>query len=323
MRSDIIRELNAEYDRQRAINAQEETLRREKAAVLCPEIPRLEAERDQLIFGGIRGVLTGRELTDDIPARMDVINRRIRSLLLQNGLAEDYLEPVYSCRKCRDTGYCGEPVKEMCDCFRTKFFTRLYQRMGLGSAQEQTFERFDPDVFPDTPMEGRGFSQRDVMQMYLKRCRDWAENYPDNDRRTVVFMGQSGLGKTYLMHCMTKRLLEKGVNALLISAFSFLDTARRAYFSGKTEDMDTLLDADVLLIDDMGSEPLMENITIVQWFNLINERQTRGKATVVTTNLMENELRERYTERVASRLLNNEAMVLHFIGEDVRRRTSP
>ena len=49
--------------------------------------------------------------------------------------------------------------------------------------------------------------------------------------------------------------------------------------------MDTLMDTDVLMIDDMGVEPLMENITIVQWFNLINERQLRGKGTVISTNL--------------------------------------
>ena len=69
-------------------------------------------------------------------------------------------------------------------------------------------------------------------------------------------------------------------------------------------EMDTLMDTDVLMIDDMGVEPLMENITIVQWFNLINERQLRGKGTVISTNLNVEELRRRYTERITSRLLD-------------------
>ena len=77
---------------------------------------------------------------------------------------------------------------------------------------------------------------------------------------------------------------------------------------------------DVLMIDDMGVEPLMENITIVQWFNLINERQLRGKGTVISTNLNVEELRRRYTERITSRLLDGkQCMLLQFLGNDVRR----
>ena len=77
---------------------------------------------------------------------------------------------------------------------------------------------------------------------------------------------------------------------------------------------------DVLMIDDMGVEPLMENITIVQWFNLINERQLRGKGTVISTNLNVEELRRRYTERITSRLLDGkQCMLLQFLGDDVRR----
>lgn len=320
MRSEIIRELNAEYDQLRSRNAMEESMRREKAVKACPEIAALQQEQEQMIFGSIRGILAGQQSDMDVPARMKLANTRIRKLLRQNGFSEDYLDPIYSCKKCKDTGYAGEPVKEMCECYRGKFFKRLYQRMGLTSAQEQSFERFDAELFPAEPIAGYGFSQRDVMQMFAKRCESWSDQFPKVDKKTVVMMGQSGLGKTYLMHCMAKRMLERGVNVLMISAYSFLDTARKAYFTGKVEDLDTLLDADVLMIDDMGSEPLMENITITQWFNLINERQNHNKGTIITTNLKENELRERYTERIASRILNNDTMVLHFIGDDVRRR---
>lgn len=320
MRSEIIRELNAEYDALREKHAVEEKLRRDHVAQICPEIPALQQEQEQLIFGNIRGILAGQQAHADVPMQMQLLTNRIHSLLRQNGLPEDYLDPIYSCKKCRDTGYTGEPIKDMCDCFRGKFFARLYQRMGLTSTQEQSFERFDASIFPETAAAGYSFSQRDVMQMYCKRCEEWANSYPKVERKTMVMMGQSGLGKTYLMHCIAKRLLERGVNVLMISAYSFLDTARKAYFSGKVEDLNTLIEADVLLIDDMGSEPLMENITITQWFNLINERQNHDRGTIVTTNLKENELRERYTERIASRLLNNDAMVLHFIGDDVRRR---
>ena len=120
-----------------------------------------------------------------------------------------------------------------------------------------------------------------------------------------------------------KRLIQRGVNVLLISAYKFLDVARKAYMTGDTAAMDDLMSADVLMIDDMGAEPLMENITIVQWFNLINERQLRGKGTIISTNLMEDELRRHYTERIASRLLGgSQCRLIQFAGDDVRRRNA-
>ena len=112
------------------------------------------------------------------------------------------------------------------------------------------------------------------------------------------------------------------MNVLLISAYKFHEIARKAYMTGDSAPMEDLLSADVLMIDDMGAEPLMENITIVQWFNLINERQLRRKGTIISTNLMEDELRRRYTERIASRLLGGMGCkLIQFAGDDVRRAT--
>ena len=321
MRNEILRELQAEYEQQRMRDEQENQRRRDQAVAACPEIGQLMEERQQMIFSGLRGILDGNAQPEDLPRRMEVMNRRIASLLAQNGFAQDYLEPVYRCKKCRDTGYVGEPVRDMCDCLRTAFYARLYQRVGLGEKAEQTFERFDLSVFPDKPVEGKPFTQRQEMDMICRQCREWADRYPAADTSDMLLIGQSGLGKTYLMHAMAKRLLDRGLNVLMMSAYRFLDVARKAYFSGQSNELDGLMASDVLLLDDLGSEPLMENITIVQLFNLINERQVNGRGTVISTNLTVKELRERYTERIASRLLDpRQCTLVQFSGDDVRRR---
>ena len=81
-----------------------------------------------------------------------------------------------------------------------------------------------------------------------------------------------------------------------------------------------LMEAELLLIDDLGTEPLMNNVTVTQLFNLLNERQMSGRHTVLSTNLSMNELQERYTERVTSRLLDKGACLrVGFVGGDVRR----
>lgn len=321
MRNVILQELHAEYEQRQAENERENVRRRMQAESACPEIGQVLDARQTLILGTLRGILDGKAAAEDIPAQMDVLNKRLASLLCQHGFAEDFLDPVCRCPVCQDTGYVGEIIRERCECFNQAFYQRMYRKMGLAENQAQSFENFDLDVFSAEKLPGKGYSQRELMNVIRQYCRDYAEKYPAVEKRDMLLMGQSGLGKTYLMHAMAKALIRRGVNVLLISAYRFLEIARKAYMSGTTEELDTLMDADVLMIDDMGSEPLMENITIVQWFNLINERQLAGKGTVISTNLMEDELRRRYTERIASRLLmGSGCKLIQFGGDDIRGR---
>ena len=113
MRNEILRQLQSEYEQQRMNNMQEENARRMHAEQLCPELGALLDERQALIYRGLRGILGGTAQAEDLPLRMQVMNDRIASLLRQNDLPADYLEPVYRCRRCHDTGYVGETVREM------------------------------------------------------------------------------------------------------------------------------------------------------------------------------------------------------------------
>ncbi len=322
MRNAILQELHAEYEQQRYLNEQENRRRQAEATEKCPELAQVLQDRQNMIFGTLRGILAGHAPADAdcLPQRMEVLNRRVVSLLTQNGFSADYLDPVFRCKTCEDTGYIGDPIREQCVCFRTAFYSRLYQQMGLGEQRKQSFEQFDLNVFSAENLPGKAYSQRTLMSRICHECRAYTEKYPDLPVRNLLLMGKSGLGKTYLMHAMAKALLQRGFNVMMLSAYEFLKIARKVYMTGQNAEMDDLIDCDVLLIDDMGAEPMMENVTIVQWFNLINERQLRRKGTVISTNLMEDELRERYTERIASRLMNRtDCTLLQFLGEDVRR----
>lgn len=316
---EILRDLQTEYEQRRQQNAMEEDYRREFAAKQCPEIGRLMQERQDMILGGVRGILTGQGSYDELPQKMAVINSRIGTLLQNNGLAANWLDPVYHCPRCKDTGYTGELIRDMCDCMRGEYYRRLYERVGLHDAAEQSFERFDLTLFSDEKLPGMSYSQRDMTKRACDLCQKWSNDYPYVDTKCIVLSGKSGLGKTFMMHCMAKQLIDKGVNVLLMSAYRYLDTARKAYFGGPSDELDSLMACDVLMLDDLGSEPLMENITIVQLFNLINERQSAGRATLISTNLSAKELRERYTERITSRLLDKQqSLFIPFMGDDVR-----
>lgn len=318
MREDLLKEIELEYDQIRFANEREEQRRREQIMTEQPEIYALVQEREELIFGTLRNILKGPSETGDLAGRMEKLSIGIRSRLEEKGFPADYLAPVYRCPICRDTGRTGEPVKEPCACLKKAYQQKLRRKIGLDSQNNQTFETFDLNVFPDDRIEGQEFSQRDLMKLHLTTCRKWAEAYPDTLYRDLVLTGGTGLGKTFLLHAMAEKLIEKDINILLISAYRMLEILRKSYFDND-QGSSELLDAEVLMIDDLGSEPLMQNVTVEQLFNLLNERQNRNLATVISTNLDMAKFRERYTERIASRLRDSRCCkVLNLLGRDIR-----
>ncbi len=317
MREDLLKELESEYEQIRAANEQEEALRREKIRAGEPEIDRLVREREELVFGTLRNILKGSAGTEGLPERMEKILAEIRSKLKEKGYPEDYLAPVYRCPLCRDTGRTGELIKEPCECLKKAYQRKLRDRIGLAGDRKETFETFDLNVFPDEKIPGQAFTQREIMKMYRITCEKWANEYPDSQYRDLVLTGGTGLGKTFLLRAMAERLIERDKNVLIISAYRMLEMLRKSFFEndGSAEE---LLDADILMIDDLGSEPMMQNVTVEQLFNLLNERQNRGLSTVISTNLDMAKFRERYTERIASRLRESRCKILNLLGKDIR-----
>ena len=320
MREDLILRLEAVYEETRRRNEREEQRRREEIRGKYPELALLMDQRQQLIYGTLRDALRGKKDTDQLPERMEAISAEIRRQLLARGYREDYLSPVYTCAVCRDTGYTGEPVRKMCDCMRKAYQELLREESGLSEGGAETFEKFDLSLFPDTPLAGSTLSQRALMSRVRDLCEHWADTYPDSQYRDLVLTGASGLGKTFLLKAMAERLTRRGIPVLLISAFQFLQTARKSYFEN-SDGLQELLETDVLMLDDLGSEPLMQNITVEQLFYLINERQGRNLATVISTNLDLKTLQARYTERITSRLMDRRVCAMVPLqGEDIRPR---
>jgi DNA replication protein DnaC len=163
-----------------------------------------------------------------------------------------------------------------------------------------------------------GITQRQLTELARRQCEEWADAWPEAATRDILLSGKSGLGKTFLIRAMAARLIERGGNVLIVSAYTFLQMARKSYFDGECG-VRELEEVPVLMLDDLGSEPLMQNITIEQLFNLVNERQRRNRATVFSTNLTEEDIRNRYTERIASRLTDGQnCLFLPLRGRDIR-----
>jgi len=321
----IMNALMMQYEARQQDNTREEDRRLKEASSLCPEIGRLAAARREALFLAIRSSLSSRKqngAVSRLEEEIDQYNRKIRELLLKSGLPKDYLQPVYQCETCRDTGFVGDKVKKRCACLNKEYFKQMGQLIGLNERTPQTFSTFRDDVYSPEIIPGANVSQRTFMCFLRDKCKKYAESFPDTSTPDMLFMGTSGLGKTFLMQAIAHRVLERGFSALCVSAFRVVELTRQAYFNNNPEESAPLFDVDLLLIDDLGSEPLMDNITVTQLYHVINTRQNAGKHTVLSTNLNSVQFQERFTERISSRLLSSagQCELIAFIGGDIRRK---
>jgi len=322
-RAEHVKALLAEYAEQRSRNDREQQARLDAAVARRPEIGQLRAESAGLAIEAMRRILgepdieKRRELADGMKSRGRAINARIRQLLTEAGMAPDALEPRYRCPVCRDTGYVGEAPARFCECFEQRLRLRQHEDGSMAGLGEQNFERFDATVAPE---EG---GQRDQLVKARNLCQRYADTYPDTEFRNLLLTGEGGLGKTFLLNCVFERVTSRGFSAVRITAFRMFEAMRQQHIGNdeKYDGFSNLIDAKLLLIDDLGTEPMMRNITIEYLFTLLNERVAAKRHTVIATNLTPAQLKERYGERVASRLLDRSlCAAVQLKGKDLRQK---
>ena len=314
----ILNDVLLEYEVLQQRNAREEERRLEEITRLHPEIHDLIRQRHEMVMQSVRFFFAP-EGGADPEAKMAEFNGRIAQMLVKKGYPGDYLAPVCRCKICGDTGYVYEnSLKKPCECLKQAYL-RALSLEGNEAQGEHTFEHYDASRFPDEPLPGTDVTQREYMEIVKKRCQAFADQLPHGGQKTLLLHGGSGLGKTYLLECIGNEARSKGVECLFTSAHDLFMALKNACFSRTGEMADEYFETPLLLIDDLGVEPMMENITVEQMYNLLSTRLGRGLYTAITTNLSRTELEKRYTERFSSRLLDTRTgMAIPFRGKDIR-----
>ncbi|MBR5407975.1 MAG: ATP-binding protein [Lachnospiraceae bacterium] len=231
------------------------------------------------------------------------ITEKKKELLRAGGFLEDYLEPIYTCNECKDTGYV-EGVK--CRCLKQAIIRHLYKQSNIENIlKKENFDTLTYDLYDDTEIP--------VMEGIIKSCKDYVRDFND-EYANLLFYGGVGVGKTFLTNCIAKELLEQGHSVLYFTAFQLFDTlAKYAFRSGEVSESidrvhEDIFDCDLLIIDDLGTE-LTNAFVLTQLFLIINERDLRNRSTIISTNLSIEELSERYSERVFSRIYGKYRMI--------------
>ena len=241
----------------------------------------------------------------DLQAQRELVLRRA-------GYPADYDLPKHACATCKDTGYVGQ---RMCTCLRAALTEEGLRRSGLAHLFET--QRFDTFVLDYYRQDARVYR---IMQNYLDICKSYAQRFDKDTRESLLFCGGTGLGKTHLSTAIAGEAVKKGFDVLYESAPNLLSAYEAERFgrslTAAVSDTSRYLTCDLLVIDDLGAE-LSNNFTVGVLYNLINTRIVSRKPTIISTNLSLEEIRTRYTDRIASRLLG-EYTVMRFEGRDIR-----
>lgn len=299
-----------------ANNVAEHYLRQEKIYSQIPEIhridDRLRAQMSELVGLTIK---RSADLSDALKALEDeslALQAKKAELLHAAGYPVDYLEDIYSCPKCKDTGFI---VSQMCSCLIEEYNRQLTSELStLLKNSDERFENFDLSLYGEA---------REAMSIVYDTCREYASNFSERSMN-LLFQGGTGLGKTFLSACIARVVAQNGHSvcydtaASALEAFEMKKFARDAEAAEKASTrVERMLECELMILDDLGTEMLTQ-ISISALYTLINTRLVEGKKTIISTNLTDAELARRYTPQICSRI-DGEFLKLPFAGTDIRK----
>lgn len=240
----------------------------------------------------------------------------IKNLLKSGGYREDYLEPEYQCKLCRDKGY---TETGRCECFEKVLNRLAVEKLNReANMPDCDFGHFSLSYY-NGKTEG-GLDCRTKMEQNLNFCREYAESFTPNSS-SLFLIGKTGLGKTHISLAIAKRVTERGYTAAYGSLLNYLRIIEKEHF-GRSENpendtIQVLINTDLLILDDLGSE-FRTSFYESAVYNIINSRINLGLPTIISSNLSIDELQKNYNDRIISRIFGV-FDTLMFVGEDVRQ----
>ena len=256
----------------------------------------------------------GKELLEQ--ARRENLGlQRERQQLVDTYFEEGFLDESPICDRCGGSGYVGAA---MCECLKELCRQEQKREISVLSGSRDNFNQFRLDYYSDQYDPKLGSSPRMIMEKNLKICREYAAWFSGNSGN-LLFMGGTGLGKTFLSACIARTVADRGFSVVYESATHMFSKMERVKFNNDQElrgEVENYSRCDLLILDDLGTEMPGQFVTAAL-YSLLNDRLMAGMPMVISTNLNADELGRRYSPQIASRLLGS-FNCRRFEGEDIR-----
>lgn len=312
-----------DYQRQQAKDLQEFTARQEEIYERFPEFSEIDTQIAAASTACARQLLSdtpaGKEAVQALQQSIAALSRRRIEILTASGYPANYLQMTYRCPDCQDTGYIGS---RKCHCFRQATLDLLYAQSNLKELlKEENFSAFSLDYYSEEKTDPvTGLNARACAERVFLECRRFVRDF-DRGFENLFLYGNTGLGKTFLSHCIARELIETAHSVIYFSAFRLFERFAETTFGRSSDDQSAelqqhIFECDLLIIDDLGTE-LVNSFVSSQLFLILNERILRRKSTLISTNLALGTFADTYSERIFSRISSNYLM-LRLFGDDIR-----
>lgn len=280
------------------------------------EIEQLMAQSSAKVVAAILNKRNVEQQVEQIKNENLLLQDELAAILKKHGADAGNFEPVHTCPACQDTGFAdGKP----CACLEQ--LMREYACMELSelSAMKPTsFDDLSLEYYSSRADSRTGIAPRAQMRQVIEYCRAYAENFDGRDD-SLLLRGPTGVGKTHLSLAIAGEVLSQGYSVVYGPVQQLLHRIEREHFGradGNTEDV--MLECDLLILDDVGTE-FSSSFYTSALYNIINGRLMAEKPTIISTNLNQKELTERYGEQIASRVTGLfEPLVC--VGKDIRQQ---
>ena len=307
------------YEEIRSFHSDERDERVRILYAAVPKLKELDARTADLSLTAARRIASDPSYSiEDYRREMRALSEQKATLIKEAGFPADYTELQYDCPICKDTGFA--------DGRRCRCFTRLASeitRERLGSAEtdeKEDFRHFSLALYSDTIQDKTsGISPLAEARIALQAAKELVANLGNNPP-SLILTGHTGVGKTHLAHAIAGEAIKAGASVLYFTAPELFEHLSEVTFNRNYsfEDRDLISKCDLLIIDDLGTE-LTNTYTASELFRLIDERIQKKLATVISTNLSASEIKNRYSERISSRI-GSSYQLLHLSGDDLRMR---
>lgn len=291
--------------------------RREEIKNKYPEILELDTTIQKLCLNlsmaALRGITDQNEL-NNIKEEITDLRAKKYEMLVSHGYNPDYLNLHYNCPKCKDTGFIGI---DKCSCFKSKLIKLYYKDSDLEEAvKTNNFKNFNINLYPNHKLNDERYTPRKNIEDILEYITgEYLPNFK-NSNTNLLFYGNSGTGKTFLSWCIAKELLDKGFLVVYKTSDDLLRALKDIKFNNDTDLENLLINCDLLIIDDLGSEQITD-FSSTELFTLINKKILKNKKMLISTNLSLPLISKRYSERISSRIIG-EFKLFKFFTEDIR-----
>lgn len=310
---EIYASAKAKIAKRKATAETEADLVREEFFLRHPEGRELQKKISSAGSKAAMAVLRGGDVRASLDAlKIESLNcqKELEKLLNENGLSKKDISPKYTCQLCSDTGYVDG---HMCSCYRELVKSLAYEDLNKISPLElSSFDTFSLSYFEKLPT-----NQRKSMENIYYYCKQYADTFT-KDSDSLIFQGGTGLGKTHLSLAIAANVIGKNYGVVYGSTQNFASTIERERFINdlETETVQMLNSCDLLILDDLGTEFPSPYVTSCI-YNIIDTRIMRKLPTIISTNLQGEEIKQKYGERLVSRLYGNYNK-MSFAGKDIR-----